>query len=226
MGRKRNSDTEPSAEAMRASAELVPLIAALSKNPEIALGILDNRLRIQYVNPALVAMHNGIPAEAFIGNTLRDIIGNAAPETEARLQRVAALGETPAREVIVRLPARNELGYWIEKAFARKTKSGKALHITTLSVEVTLDRKLEEVFRALAGDLLATSEPYRSLARELHHAVDGYHTALGSNLERLSRCARDPARIPELVSHSMETLDVAIQKLASVVARCFPGAHQ
>ncbi|HZP63065.1 MAG TPA: PAS domain-containing protein [Terriglobales bacterium] len=198
----------------------------MSKTPEIALGILDNRLRIQYVNPALVAMHNGIPAEAFIGNTLRDIIGNAAPETEARLQRVVALGETPAREVIVKLPARNELGYWIEKAFARKTKSGKALHITTLSVEVTLDRKLEELFRALAGNLLVTSGLHRHLASDLHHAVDGYHTALGSNLERLSRYARDPARIPELLPHSMETLDIAMQNLASVVARCFPAAQQ
>lgn len=226
MDRKRNSDTEPSAGAMRSSAEVVRLIAALSKTPEIALGVFDNRLRVQYVNPALVAMHNGIPAEAFLGSTLRDIIGNAAPETEARLQRIVALGETPAREVSLKLPRRNELGYWIEKGFARKTKSGKALHISTLSVEVTRDRKLEEVFRALASNLLATSELHRRLARELHQAIDGYHTALGSNLERLSRCARDPARIPELLPQSMETLDIAIQKVASVVARCFPAAQQ
>lgn len=211
---------------MRSSAELVPLIAALSKNPEIALGVLDNRLRFQYVNPALVAMHNGVPAEAFVGSTLRDILGNAAPETEARFQRVVALGETPVLEVSLKLPGRNELGYWIEKDFVCKAKSGKALHITSMAVEVTLDRKLEEVFRALAGNLLATSEAYRRLARELHRAIDGYHTALASNLERLSRFARDPARIPELLPHSMETLDTAIQKLASVVARCFPAAQQ
>jgi PAS fold len=226
MDRKRNSDTEPSAEAMRSSAELVSLIAALSKTPEIALAILDNRLRFQHVNPALVAMHNGIPAEAFVGSTFRDILGDAAPQAEPRFQRVAALGETPALEVSLKLPRRNELGYWIEKNFACKAKSGKALHITSISVEVTLDRKLEEVFRALAGNLLATSELHRRLARELHHAIDAYHTALGSNLERLSHCARDPAIIPELLPHSMETLDIAMQKLASVVARCFPAAQQ
>lgn len=226
MNRKRNSDTEPSAGAMCSSAELVRLIATLSKTPEISLGILDDRLRFQHVNPTLVAMHNGVPAEAFVGSTLRDILGDAAPETEPRFQRVAAGGETPVLEVSLKLPRRNELGYWIEKNFACRAKSGKALHITSLAVEVTLDRKLEEVFRALAGNLLATSELYRRLARELHHAIDGYHTALGSNLERLSRCARDAARIPELLPHSMETLDIAIQKLASVVARCFPAAQQ
>lgn len=211
---------------MRSSAELVRLIPALSKTTEIALGILDNRLRFQHVNPALVAMHNGVPAEAFVGSTLRDILEDTAPETEARFHRIAALGETPALEVSLKLPRRNELGYWIEKGFACTAKSGKALHITSLAVEVTLDRKLEEVFRALASNSLATSELHRRLARELHHAIDGYHTALGSDLERLSRCARDPARIPELLPHSTETLDIAIQKLASVVARCFPAAQQ
>ena len=226
MGWKRNSDAEPSAGAMRSSAELVRLIAALSKTPEIALGIMDNRLRFQHVNPALVAMHNGVPAEAFVGSTLRDILGDAAPETEARFQRVAALGETPVLEVSLKLPRRTELGCWIEKGFACKAKSGKAMHITSLAVEVTLDRKLEEVFRARASDLLAISELHRRLARELHQAIDGYHTALGSNLERLSRCVRDSVRIPELLPHSMETLDIAIQKLASVIARCFPAAQQ
>ena len=226
MGWKRNCDTEPSAGALHSSAELVCLISALSKSPEISLGILDNRLRFQHVNPALVAMHNGVPAEAFVGSTFRDILGEAAPETEPRFQRVAAVGETPALEVSLKLPRRSELGYWIEKNFACKAKSGKVLYITSLAVEVTLDRKLEEVFRALAGNLLATSELHRRLARELHHVIDGYHTALGSNLERLSRCARDPARIPELLPHSMETLDIAIQKLASVIARCFPAAQQ
>src|SRR5581483_4366411 len=119
MNRKRTSDTEPSAGALRSAAELVPLIAALSKNPEIAMAVLDNRLRFQYVNPALVAMHTGVPAGAFVGSTLHDILGNAAPETEARFERVAALGETPVLEVSLKLPGRNELGYWIEKGFAR-----------------------------------------------------------------------------------------------------------
>ena len=68
---------------MRSSAELVRLIPALSKTTEIALGILDNRLRFQHVNPALVAMHNGVPAEAFVGSTLRDI-----PQTRLRKQRL------------------------------------------------------------------------------------------------------------------------------------------
>src|SRR6266436_5902433 len=93
------------------------LSAAFFKTSAIGLAILDNQQRFQFVNNAVVAMHNSIPAEAFVGSTLRDIIGDATPEPEARFQRVFAAEETPAVEVTLLLPSRTELGYWIEKNF-------------------------------------------------------------------------------------------------------------
>jgi signal transduction histidine kinase len=196
--------------------------AAFFKTSAIGLAILDDQQRFQFVNNAVVAMHNSIPAEAFVGSTLRDIIGAATPEPEARFQRVFAAEETPAVEVTLMLPSRTELGYWIEKNFPVKRRSGRIVRIASLAVEVTAQRKLENRFRKLGGDLLWRSEDYQRLARELHDSIEQYHAALGMNLDRLSRCAREPERIPELLAQAMDLLDVPMQKLAAAIARCIP----
>jgi signal transduction histidine kinase len=201
------------------------LAAAFSKTSAIALAILDDQRRYQFVNNALVAMHDGVPAEAFVGSTLRDIIGDAAPEAEARLQRVSVAGETPFLEVVVKLPARTEPGYWIEKDFPIHGRSGRVIQIASLAVEVTAQRKLENCFRKLGGELLWKNEEYQRLARELHDSIHAYHAALGMNLDNLSRCTRKPEKISELLARPSEFLDEAMRKLTSIVARCFP-IHQ
>jgi hypothetical protein len=198
------------------------LLAPFSKTSAIGLAILDNQYRFRFVNSAVVAMHNGIPAEVFVGSTIRDILGDAAPEPEARFQRVSLGAETPTVEVTVMLPSRTELGYWIEKNFPIKGQSGRVTQIASLAVEVTAQRKLENRFRELGGTQLQRNEGYRRLAQELHDSIKEYHTALGTSLHRLSRCTRDPARIPELLAESTDFLNMPMQKLACAIDRCFP----
>ena len=202
------------------------LATAFSKTSEIALAILDDQRRYQFVNNALVAMHNDVPADAFVGSTFRDILRDSAPETEARFQRVSAQGETPPIEVTLKLPSRTELGYWIEKNFAIKRKSGRVIQIASLAVEVTAQRKLEERFRKLGNELLWRNQEYQRLARDLHDSISAYHAALGMSLDRLSRCTKDPENIPELLTQSMEFLDEPLRKLAHAVTRCFPVGQQ
>src|SRR5438045_990298 len=84
------------------------VLTALSGTSAIGLAILDTQQRFRFVNNAVVAMHNSVPAGAFVGTTVRDIIGDAAPEVEARLGRVLLNGETPSSEVCVMLPTRTE----------------------------------------------------------------------------------------------------------------------
>jgi PAS domain S-box-containing protein len=197
------------------------LAAAFSKTSAVALAIFDNQLRFRTVNNAMAAI-NGLPAEPFVGKTIRDVIGDAAPESEARLRRVLAAGETLPVEVSTKLPTRTELGYWIVKNFTIKGWSGRVTQIASLAVEVTAERNLEQRFRELGGDQLLRNEDYQRLAQELHDAIDGYHAALGVNLERLTHYASDPEKIPELLDQSTEFLDDRMRKLASAIARCFP----
>ena len=124
------------------------------------------------------------------------------------------------------LPKRRELGYWIQKIIPIQGHSGRITQIASLAVEVTAQRNLEQRFRELGGELLLMNEEYQRLARELHDAIDGYHAALGMNLDRLSHYASDPQRIPELLEQSTEFLEARMRKLASAIARCFPQEQQ
>jgi signal transduction histidine kinase len=196
------------------------LLAAFSKTSAIELAVLDNQLRYRLVNNA-VAAATAIPVEAFVGSTIRDIVGDAALEIEARFRRVLAAGEIPWVEFPLMQPKRNEVGYWIHKIFPIKGQSGRITQLGSLAVEVTAHRKLEEIFRKLGGNQLRRNEEYQRLARELHEVIGGYHAALGMNLDRLSHCASRPERIPELLTQSTEFLDERMRKLACVIARCF-----
>jgi PAS domain S-box-containing protein len=206
--------------AREAPDESARVLTAFSQTSAIELAVYDNQLRFRAVNHA-AALITGTPAEAFVGNTIRDIIGDAAPEPEARLRRVLIAGETPPVEVTAMLPQRTELGYWIQKIFPIEGQSGKVTQIACLAIEVTAHRKLEERFRKLTGEPLWRNEEYQRLARDLHDSINGYHVALGMNLDRLSRCTKDPERIPQLLAQAMEFLDEHMRRLAAAVARCF-----
>lgn len=206
----------------RGSQDSARLLTAFSQTSAIALSVYDNQLRFRAVNLAAAATP-GIPAEAFVGNTLRDMIGDAAPGPEARLRRLLVAAETPAIEVSAMLPTRADFGYWIEKNFAIKGRAGRVNQIVSLAVEVTAHRKLEQSFHKLGGELpRTTNDEYRRLARELHDSVDCYHAALAMSLEDLSRRCRDPERFPELLAQSMEALDERMLKLLLSISRCFP----
>jgi len=208
-------------DSLEALDESARLVAAFSQSAAIQLAVYDNQLRFRAVNNAAAAVI-GIAAEAFVGSTLRDLIGDAALESDARFQRVLVAGETPPIEVAGMLPSRTELSYWIEKQFTIKNGAGKVTQVAALGIEVTANKKLEEQFRKLAGEPLWRNEGYQRLARELHDSINEYHAALGMNLHRLSQSTRDPEKIPELLAKSFEFLDQQMRKLASVVARCFP----
>jgi len=206
---------------VEALGESVRLVASCSNVSAIELAVYDNQLRFLAVNNAASAV-GGIPPEAFVGKTSRDIFGDAASGQEARLRRVRVAGETPSIKATAMLPQRTERAYWIQKFFPIRGRSGKVTQLASLSVEVTAYRKLENCFHKLGSQSLSENTEYKRLARELQHSIKKYHVALGLSLDALSRSAGNPDRIPELLAQSMEFLDEHMRKLACVVARCFP----
>jgi len=210
---------------VEALGESVRLVASFSNASAIELAVYDNQLRFLAVNNAASAV-GGIPPEAFVGKTSRDIFGDAASGQEARLRRVRVAGETPSIKATAMLPQRTERAYWIQKFFPIRGRSGKVTQLASLSVEVTAYRKLENCFHKLGSQSLSENTEYKRLARELHHSIKKYHVALGLSLDALSRSAGNPDRIPELLAQSMEFLDEHMRKLACAVARCFPTDQQ
>lgn len=200
---------------------LAQLLESFSHTATIELAIFDRQLRFLAVNQATVAS-TGIPAEAYVGNRLRDFIGDAASQPDALMERVFATGDAPAPlEIAALLPTRTEIGYWILKVFPVKGRSGTVGQVATLSVEVTTHRKLEQRFRNLGGESLgANNREYRQLSRELHDSIQAYDAAVAASLERLSLCAAEPEKVPELLTQSLESVDERMRNLATVVARC------
>src|SRR5947208_2465614 len=67
--------------APEAFSEPEQLLAAFFGASTVGLAILDDQLRYQAINNTLAAM-NGVPAEAHLGRTLRDVLGDAASKLD------------------------------------------------------------------------------------------------------------------------------------------------
>jgi len=191
----------------------------------IGLSVCDDQLRYQGINDALAAM-NGISAEAHVGNTVRDILGNAAAKPEPALQRVLASGRPIYFELTAMLPTRSELGYWIESYFPIRGTHRRASQVASITVEVTIQKKLENAFRRLTGELHWTgSQRTRWLARDLHDSISEYHQAIAACLANLTAglaslqvSGWEPDTSLEAMAQCVALLDRRIASMRTTVA--------
>ncbi|HEY9734708.1 MAG TPA: PAS domain-containing protein [Trichocoleus sp.] len=70
----------------------LPELEAIYQSAPVGLGVLDTDLRFVRVNHRLAALH-GLPVEAHIGRTLREVLPNLAAATEEILQPILETGE-------------------------------------------------------------------------------------------------------------------------------------
>jgi signal transduction histidine kinase len=199
------------------------LSAAFSHASVLGFAILDNQLRYQAINSALVTT-NGFPAEAHLGNTIRDLFGNrVADEIQPHLNTLSATGNPSVAEITATLPTRSEPGWWIDYYFPIKGASGKMIGLGIVVVEVTEQRKLERAIDKLARYLLqGQGRDDLQLARELRDSVDQYHFALGMSMSQLAGTADKSA---DSLAEAVDALDERIggmRKLIAHVASKFP----
>ena len=207
--------------------ETASLFAAFSNASAIGLALCDKQLRYQAINSALAAM-NGIPANAHLGNSMRDILGDVAAEVEPPLRRVFVTGQAVLlHDLRATLPTRTKPGCWLRDYFPIKDAGGTVQQVGSLVVEVTAQRKLEDVFREPASELPYTKAVENWwFSRELRDSINQYHAALTTSLDRL---IQQPEKTSELYAQSVELLDqriVTLQTLASVAACRFPIDQQ
>lgn len=206
--------------------ESMRLLAVFSHASALDFVVFDDHLRYRAVNKA--AAHTcGIPAEAFVGNTVLDILGNVADRTDHILRRVLATGQPVLDlESVAQLPTRRELGYWIVNYFPIKSRTGKVMQVDAISVEVTKQKRLEEYVHKFAGSLLhtQTKETFWQ-ARDLTDAINQYNAALAISLHLLiRRSEKNTELLPqvELLDQQIKTM----RRLVSDVADRFPIDQQ
>jgi PAS domain S-box-containing protein len=132
-------------------------IEAIYQSAPIGLNVLDTDLRFVRINQRLAEM-NGLPVEAHIGRTLREVLPNVADaaeqllrpilETGEPLLNVEISGETPAQPGVQRI--------WLEHFLPLKN-GDRIIGISTVCEEIT-ERKRIEDDRQQAEEALRQSE--------------------------------------------------------------------
>src|SRR4051812_36101758 len=121
-------------------------IEAIYRSTPIGLAVLDTNLRFVRINERLAEM-NGLPVEAHIGRTLRDVIPAVAEQAEPAMRRVLQTGEpmvdvevtglTPADPGAVRT--------WIESWMPVRGRRDEIIGISVTAEEITERRRVEQL---------------------------------------------------------------------------------
>ena len=111
----------------------------------IGQAILYWGLRFQTINNAFAGM-NGLPVEAHLGRTVREILGDVGARIEPVLYRVLRNRRALLNvQVTGKLPTRTEVGCWMWNCLPTPAAAGEIEQIGGVVVEVTPRRKMEEM---------------------------------------------------------------------------------
>jgi signal transduction histidine kinase len=203
--------------ALNAIGEPGQLLAAFSSTPSVGVTIYDPELRIQFINQAL-AERTSLPLQAHLGKTIREIVGDATAQVEAASRKVFATGKPLSNvEIREKLPARDEVGYWVASFFPLLDSAGQVRQVGAVTVDITKQKKLEESLHALSGGLIRIrDEEQRRLAHELHDSINQHHVALKMNLGRLTRSKALPKDVARLVKESVQLLDECMAQTRTI----------
>jgi signal transduction histidine kinase len=198
------------------------LLAAFSHTSILGFAICDHQLRYHSINSALAAS-NGLPVEAHLGSTVRDILGEVADFIEPAMRHVAVTGQVISKEVTGRLPTRQGVGNWIVNYFPIKATAHRVRHLGSIVVEVTELRSLDY---KLTHHLLPTWDKESSrVAQELHDSVSQYFAVLTNSLGLVNQHIWQLDKTAdEQVASTLELLDQridAMRTLVSAVSGCF-----
>jgi formate hydrogenlyase transcriptional activator len=142
-----------SAAAPESLIESEQLLAAYFGASRVGVCILDTDFRFLAINRTLAEM-NGILAEAHLGKSVREVLGDFAELVEPQFNRVLATQQPVLNlEISFMLPNRTEPAHWIEQYIPIKGATGKVTQIGIVAVEITERKKLEESLRGVSESL-------------------------------------------------------------------------
>jgi formate hydrogenlyase transcriptional activator len=165
------TDSEsPSAASFEVLGQSEQLLTAYFNASKVGLCILDADFRYLAINKTLAEM-NGVPAEAHLGKSVREVLGDFAEMVEPQFRLVLASGQPALNiEISFMLQNRTEPGHWIEHYVPIKDAAGRVTQIGVVAVEITEQKKLEESLRSVSQKL--RQEKKRLLAMtEVSHVL-------------------------------------------------------
>lgn len=117
-------------------------------NAPVGLGVLDRDLRFVRINERLAEM-NGLPAEAHIGYSVRELLPDVADSAEPLLRDVIESGQPKLDiEIAAQTPAQPGVKrVWIEHWLPVRAADGRVLGINMVCSEVTEQRRMQSALR-------------------------------------------------------------------------------
>ncbi len=175
---------------------------------DIGIATIDDGFRYRAVNHVL-ACTNGLPAEAHIGKTVRQILGPAADEFEPRLRQAFGTGKSLIFEAAARLPRKLTTGHWILSYIPIKDASNKVSMVCAVVVELTERKKFENSLFSLMGKL-SYLKASLLMKRRQRRAKKSQHP---QPLELLEQCMAEAIEVLRMVRPS--ALPIATQPVDS-----------
>ena len=119
----------------------------------LGVAVCNRRFQYELVNESLAAM-NGLPVAAHLGKTFYSVLGDAAAKVQTFAEHVFATGE-PLYGVYLTalLPARREVGHWLESYIPLRDNRGKVRRIGVIALEISPALKIEASIKRLRRDL-------------------------------------------------------------------------
>lgn len=166
------------------------LLDGLFEQARVGLALHDTELRYIRVNAALAGI-NGVPAEAHVGRTPREVVPSLAASLVKRLHRVLVTGE-PIIDLRIsgRTPASPEQRHWLA-SFHPVERAGKPLGVVTVVLEVTERVEAERALAARERQQAAIAElGLEALASQdlfafMHDAAESVAEFLGVEFARV-----------------------------------------
>jgi formate hydrogenlyase transcriptional activator len=139
-----------SAQAFLASEELLGAYFSASR---VGLCTLDAGFRYLAINQTLAAI-NGVSADAHLGKSVREILGDIAELVEPQLKKIFETRQPVLNlEISSVLPTRTEPGHWIVHYIPLKNAAGEVTQIGVVVVEITDLKNLQESLRDVSETL-------------------------------------------------------------------------
>ena len=140
--------------ARREAEDTAALLDALLANAPVGIAFFDRELRWQQINQALADM-NGVPVEAHIGRTPREVVPDLADlamplfqgvlDTGEAVREIEIVGETPKAPGVTRT--------WLENFYPVPGQCGETVGIGVTVMEITDRKRAEEEVHRLNAEL-------------------------------------------------------------------------
>ncbi|MFO7273039.1 MAG: GAF domain-containing protein [Sphaerobacter thermophilus] len=160
------------ARAVEQQAASLALFDTLFASAPVGLALLDRDLRYVRVNDAIAAM-NGLPPEAHLGKTVRDLFPHLAPEIEPRIRHVLETGELLANTELTGTLSAGEKDprTWLVSYFPVPGPDGQVSVVGVAAAEITETKRAEQERERLLAQLEAERARLETVLQQMPAGV-------------------------------------------------------